>query len=88
MIAYTSIDIIASVMKNTIFIVNFMTKDNYVEHYWCVAYEQKRIDNSESVLQIVNDIVQAILPGMLMTGLAIGTIYIIRRQIKACRRLQ
>lgn len=38
MIAYTSIDIIASLMKN-IFIVNFMTKDNYVEHNWCVAYK-------------------------------------------------
>lgn len=38
MIAYTSIDIIASVMKNTIFMVNFMTKDNYVELNWCVAY--------------------------------------------------
>lgn len=38
MIAYTSIDIIASVMKNNIFMVNFMIKDNYVELNWCVAY--------------------------------------------------
>ncbi|XP_063405629.1 uncharacterized protein LOC134689591 [Mytilus trossulus] len=183
MIAYTSLDILASVMQNAMFIVNFTTNDNYVEYNWCIAYEiatnyfpgclgmisqwlkiglslmvfillynpmkfkiivsakscalyisfsiicpcavkvasflmhfkieketkiekakqqitqtcryvtrvtvgTKQIDSSESVLHIINDIVQAILPGILMISLAIGTTFIIRNHTKTRRRLQ
>ncbi|CAC5379367.1 unnamed protein product [Mytilus coruscus] len=53
-----------------------------------VTMGTKQIHNSESVLHIVNDIVQTIIPGILMTSMAIGTIYMISNQIKTRRRLQ